>query len=101
MVNYLAVLVASVIAFIIPSIWFMPNVFGNKWIKLAKSKMKPSALGIIIGFVMTLVMVSVIGFVIDYIGVTNVYDGLFVGIALWIGLIAAPMFAIVNYERKP
>jgi len=42
-INWLAVLLAAVSSMVVGSIWYMPGVFGNAWMRMTKSKMGKGA----------------------------------------------------------
>ncbi len=109
-VNYLAVLVSSIVAFIIGYLWFSPYLFGNLWMKLSgidsnkkdKPVKKKSMTGSLIGgFVSLLVMMYVLAYFISYAGAKTWVDGACIGALVWLGFFATTMLGMVLWEGKP
>lgn len=104
MINYLAVLVASIIGYAIPMIWYSPKLFGKEWQKLSgvnMKDMKPSPAVMIAGFVATIVFNVVLAVVIGYSGVTTFALGAGIGAMLWLGFIATTLLNGVFYQKMP
>jgi hypothetical protein len=109
MVNYLAVLVSSIVGMAIGALWYSPVLFGKLWMqwnnvdaqKLKESQEKGMIKNYIVSFVSVLIMMYILGYFMDLTNVVNVYNGLFVGIALWLGLIATVMINSVLWDDKP
>lgn len=61
-VNYVAVVVATVVAMVVGTVWYAPKVFGNAWIKLAKIEPKPETMPWVMGnaLVSSLIMAFVL-----------------------------------------
>lgn len=108
-VNYLAVLVASVVVMGIGAFWYSPAAFGKQWAAMMgwneaamKDKMR-SAKGssYAIAFVGNLVMAFVIAQLIANIGTTTVADALMLAFWVWLGFIATAALNTVLWEGKP
>jgi hypothetical protein len=100
--NYNGFIVATIVAYFIPMIWYSPRVFGKQWLKLSNLKspsMKASTF--ILGIVATIVLNFVLLVVINYAGSTTFVAGAIIGGILWIGFIATTMINGVLYEKKP
>ena len=101
-VNILAVLVATIIGYVIPMIWYAPGVFGKAWMKYAGIKeMKMNAKVMILGFLIGFVFNYVIGLVVGFSEVSTIVDGMIIGFVLWLGLIATSQLDSVLYAKKP
>jgi len=40
-INWLAVIVAGIVAWVVGAIWYAPPVFGNRWMEMMGMKMEP------------------------------------------------------------
>lgn len=107
-VNYVAVLGAAVVGFIIGMIWYSPPLFGKAWMRLSgidqrkmedmKKKMAPS---MVAGFIAMLIMSFVLAHVIRFATAANLVQGLQAGFWVWLGFVATVMLGMVLWEGKP
>lgn len=89
-VNYLAVVVAAVVAFVIGGIWYGP-VFGKRWMALLarpRDQMGQAPVGFALGGVAALVNAWVLAFLAVNANVTGALDGIVLGFFAWLGLMA-------------
>lgn len=101
-----AVLVSSLICFAIGALWLSPALFGKMWLKsLNIPEIEYSRY--INGRTFLWLAVFVIGFnigigiVIDMLGYTNMKEGVYAGIYMWI-IFAVPLCGILMaFERRP
>ena len=108
-VNYWAILVASVVSFVLGWIWHSPMVFGNMWMKLSgmdkkkadAAKKKGMAKPISFQFVATLVTAYVLAYFVSYAQAKTILDGAMVGLWVWVGFVATEMIGMVIWENKP
>ena len=106
-VNWLAIVVAAVIQFVVGFLWYSPMLFGNQWMKLSgikpDPKVKPSAMMMpMVGmFVLTLITAFVLSGFIGYAGAKGAVDGALVGVMAWLGFMATTHASSVLFERKP
>ena len=108
-INLLGVLVAAVAAMIVGMLWYSPNVFGNKWMKLSgiskkkidESKKKGMVKMMLTGFVAQFVTAAVLSVFLAYAGATSVPAALVVGFLLWLGMVATTQIGSVLWEGKP
>lgn len=99
--DFVAVLVAALVGYVLGFIWYHPSVFGKKWMKLAGvKKMKPSAGPIVLGLISTFVMAFVLAMLLTYMKATTLMDGLFGGFLVWLGFIATVTLGSVLWENK-
>lgn len=98
MVNYVALLVASLASFVIGMLWYGP-LFGKRWMKemgiSEKSAKKSGKEGCVSmqqalagNFVATLVMAYVLSMFLGFTQATTAYAGAVVGLWLWLGFVA-------------
>ncbi|CAN5144190.1 DUF1761 domain-containing protein [soil metagenome] len=103
-VNWLAVIIAAVVRFMIGGAWYMP-LFGKRWRELQGIPEGASQAGLgqamAVGFVGDLVMAYILArFVIHY-GAVGILDGLLVAFMAWLGFVATIMVGLIYYEKKP
>ena len=108
-VNYLAAIVAAVVSFIVGWLWYSPKLFGNAWMAasgikksdIAKSKKKGMITSMVAGFIVQVVMASVLGVFISATGGSGWLEGLNTGFWAWLGFVATIGLGIVIWEGKP
>jgi hypothetical protein len=107
MVNYLTILVATIIGYIIGALWYSPLLFGNLWVKLMKfskidmekSKKQGMAKQWITMFIATLILTYILSqFIVAGAGWLH---GLRIGALVWLGFLATTQIGIVLWEKKP
>src|SRR3989338_9534456 len=107
-INYAAVLVAAVVAYLIGFLWYSV-LFGKAWMKLSnisekqikKSKEKGMAKNYAIEFLSTLLMAYILAHFVDYTQGSTIMEGLQAGFWIWLGFVATIMLGSVLCERKP
>lgn len=106
-VNYVAVIVAAIAAFIVGMIWYSPAVMGKKYMKvmgMSEKEMKKGMEGMqgvmITGFVVELVMAYVLAYTFGLTGVATIVDAVQASFWLWLGFVATTLYMAVNYEKK-
>lgn len=108
-VNYIAVLVAGVVAMILGSLWYSPILFGNAWMKLGgfnmkdmdKAKKKGMGKLYFAMFIGALICAYVLAHMVSYAGAVSFTDGMMEGFWLWLGFIAPVLLGSVLWESKP
>ena len=93
LVNWWAILVATVMAFVLGGIWYGP-VFGQAWLDaLGKTEddIEPSASPFVISFFTALLTAVVLAWLIIATGMTGLMNGLLLGLLTGIGFIATAM----------
>jgi hypothetical protein len=107
-VNWLAVLVAAVVGFVISWLWWGP-LFGKSWIKYSgisaaqAKKMHKQCMGgkMTIAFIAQLVMAWVLAALIFEIRVVSMMEGVVLALHIWLGFVAAIGVGMVLWENKP
>lgn len=104
-VNYLAIIVAAIVNYIIATVWYAV-LFRKVWQKLTGiPDMKPSPLNIILSFIGSLVLSFVlyhsIVFGNAYFKMSGIVGGVIGGIFGWLGYIAPVTLTTKLYEKKP
>jgi hypothetical protein len=107
-VNYVAVLVATIAAYFVGSMWHGP-LFGKHWMRLMKIQMpkrmtpqfkKMMWKSMILGFFITLLSAWALAVLLESLGATHLVPALFVGVIIWLGFLMPMMFAGYNWEGK-
>jgi len=106
-INYLAVLVAAVVHFIIGGLWY-GVIFGNQFIKLIGwSPEKLAQVGnqshgqeYLIAFVSSLVLVYVLAHFVQYTKAKSAIDGIQTAFWLWLGFVVTTQLATVIFEER-
>ena len=104
-VNYLAVLLSSIVAFAIGAVWYSPALFFKPWaVSLGKTeeelKKGASPLSYVITFLAWFVAVYVLARIFWFFGVDNIGTGLRVTFLCWLGFGAAPSLIHILFEGK-
>lgn len=103
-VNWLAVIVSALAIFALGSLWFMPKVFGNAWMRSIDWTPDPDekgnpvmyALALVSGFVIALA----VAMVAEATGTDSLGEGIVLAIVLGIGIAAAVIFITSVFSPK-
>ncbi len=106
-INYWAVIVAAVVAFVMGGLWYSPILFGRAWMRLrriddtaaARTKMRPAE--ILAEFARGLVVAAVLAGFVVHLGVVNWAGAIYLGLAVWIGFQATSIIGSVIHENYP
>ncbi len=104
-----SVAAASVVAFIIGSVWYSPLMFGKEWMSLvgitdadvATAQARGMTRPYFIQLVITGITFIVIAFAIQTIGAYTARDGAFIALIAWIGFIIPGALGGMLWEKKP
>lgn len=101
-VNWLAVVVAAVVAWLFGAVWYMG--LSKPWLKAAKldpATMSKSKLPFVISFIAELIMALVVALVVGAMtgGEPALTAGLVFGFVLWLGFVATTLTANHRYEN--
>jgi hypothetical protein len=107
-VNYLAVFLAAVSSMVVGSIWYMPRVFGNRWSKLARVKLKDMGANPAKAYGLTFVASLLTAFVLAHISfIANkfygngfMYDTLMTAFWMWLGFTATRILVHDLFENR-
>ncbi|MEK6935014.1 MAG: DUF1761 domain-containing protein [Nanoarchaeota archaeon] len=107
-VNLLAVLVAGIAYFIIGGLWYS-LLFGKVWMNLMgftkkdieKAKQGGMAKKYVINFISALVPGYMLAYILDFLKVSTVGNGVMIGVMVWLGFIATTTLGVVLWEGKP
>ena len=103
-VNYLAVVVAAVVALVIGFIWYSPRVFGNRWMAYLGTTQaqlgNPGPTGMLVGVVASLLNAWVLAVLALNLGGKSLTDGVLLGVLAWLGFMATITAAQISFEKK-
>ncbi len=92
--NYLAILVCSIISFLVGALWYSPFLLGKKWMAALgkteeelKKRSTPSLY--VFTFISWIIIVYVLATIINLAGVINAVGGFYVAVLCWVGFTAA------------
>ena len=104
-VNYLAIVVAAVVALVIGFIWYSPRVFGNRWMAYLGTTQaqlgNPGPTGMVVGVVASLLNAWVLAVLSLNLGGESIADGVLLGVLAWLGFMATITAAQISFEKKP
>jgi hypothetical protein len=108
-VDFWAIVVASIVAFIIGALWYSPLLFGKQWMSLIGMKERDIEIAkekgmtklYIVQFIITLITFTVLGFAISSLSITSARDAGFIGLLAWVGFIVPGAMGSLIWERKP
>jgi hypothetical protein len=104
-INYLAILVASIIAFVIGAVWYSPVLFFKPWASASgktaeELKKGASPMTYVITFISWFVAVYVLARIFWHTGVNNLGSGLRITLLCWLGFGAAANLIHILFEGK-
>lgn len=105
--NLWPILVSTIVAFGVSALWYSPILFGNEWMRLSgiSEKDMPGKEGVwklyVIQLIITLVMFTVMGFLISATGSRTVSDGVFLALLLWLGFSLVSAVGRTLWQRVP
>ena len=104
-VNYLAVIVAAVVALVIGFAFYSPRTLGTRWMaSLGTSQAQlgnPGPAGMATGIVASLVNAWVLAVLAMNLGATKISDGMMLGVLCWLGFMATITAAQIAFEKRP
>lgn len=104
-VNYLAVIVAAVLAMVIGFAWYSPQVLGTRlmaYLGTTQAQLgNPGPIGAAVGVLAALVNAWTLAVLSLNLGATKLADGLMLGVLCWLGFMATITAAQISFEKKP
>jgi hypothetical protein len=104
-VNYIAVVLAAVVALVIGFIWYSPRVFGTRWMAYLGTTQaqlgNPGPTGMAVGIVASLINAWVLAVLSLNLGGKTLTDGIMLGVLAWLGFMATITAAQISFEKKP
>ena len=104
-INYLAVLVAAILYFVIGAAWYAPQLLGNAWMKergLTPQDIQGGASPALLGgtFLLILIGCLITGYVVQASGASGIVNGLLTGLFMGIGFVATSIGITFMYESR-
>jgi len=108
-IKYPAVLVATLVHFMLGGFWYSPLLFGNKFIqiigwspaKLEEIGNQNHAKEYLIAFLSSAVLVLILAHFVQYTKATSAIAGVQTAFWAWLGFIATTSIATVLFEQRP
>ncbi|MCI0558207.1 MAG: DUF1761 domain-containing protein [Nitrososphaera sp.] len=106
-INYWAVVVAAVAAFVVGAVWYSPFLFGKAYIELrginpnVPADMRPPAGELLGEFVRNLVVAFVLAYFVVRLGVGDWKGAVQLGLWVWIGFQAMLLLGALLHENMP
>jgi hypothetical protein len=107
-IKYPAVIVATLVHFILGGLWYSPLLFGNKFLqlinwspqKLQQMESESHVKELVIAFVMSLILVYILAHFVQYTKATNAMGGIQTAFWLWLGFIVTTHVPTVIFEGR-
>jgi hypothetical protein len=108
-INYLAILVSTIIMFGLGALWYSPVMFAKPWLSsLGKTeeqlqedaRQRSMSLTFGLSFIAYFAMAFVMSHIIDYAAAKTLSDGLRTGFWLWLGLVATTSLVLSLFESR-
>lgn len=108
-IKYAAVIVGTIVHFMLGGLWYSPVLFGNKFLEVInwspekvqeisnQSHMKDFAFA----FLTSLVLVYVLAHFVQYAKATTAMAGIQTAFWLWLGFVVTTQAATVIFEQRP
>ncbi|MGV9195468.1 DUF1761 domain-containing protein [Microbacterium sp. MC2] len=108
-INYWAVLLATIAAMVIGSVWYMPRVFGERWTKLAGVRdpgtfteaVLPLMVSTALAFLLAWVLAGSVAIAWHFYGGAYFSSALVTGLTLWAGFTAGRFITHDVFEGRP
>jgi len=109
-VNYLAVLVAGIVIFVLGGLWYSPVLFARKWMALmgkTEAELKAGASGSFVGVLYLLAFLSglltawAMAVVLNHFPPVTLGRAAAVGFLCWLGFAAPTSFATAIFSQTP
>lgn len=105
--NYLAVVVAAVAAFVLGALWYSPVVFGKAYAEVrgldprAMVEMRPPVAELVGEFARNLVIAFVLGHFVARLGISDWKGAVQLALWVWVGFQAMLLMGAVLHEKLP
>ena len=107
-VNYIAVLVAAIVVFVLGWLWYSPLLFYKPWMRargmdpaVAMTGAKMPTGKLVIELVRCLVLAYIVAHFVAALGITNWLGAIHFGIFLWIGFPVILLVGSILWENTP
>ena len=102
-INWLAVVIVSLIYFAIHFFWYFPFAFGNLWLKLVGKESEPKSKIIrdtIIMVPTNFITILIIDITLILAGITEIGPALLLSLLLWLGFVATIGINQTNFNDR-
>lgn len=104
--NLVAVLTATVIYFILGSVWYSPIMFSKTWMELQKITPDPANKGrlpimLSVTLVLNLLIAIALGILIQKTGVDTLFGGLKLGLLCAVAFVCSTLGITFMFENRP
>ena len=106
-INYWAVVVVAVVAFVVGAVWYSPFLFGKAYMEVrglnpgAMADMKPLPGELLGEFAKNLVVAFVLAHFVVRLGVSDWKGAVQLGLWVWVGFQAMLLMGAVLHEKMP
>lgn len=108
-INYWAVLVSTVAAIVIGSVWYVPKVFGARWKRLARARdpettteaILPLMMSTVLAFLLAWVLAGSVAIAWHFYGGGYFWSAIVTGLTLWAGFTAGRFITHDVFEGRP
>ena len=104
-INYWAVIVSWIIYMAVGAFWYSTAGFAKQWTKhtginILKIPQRQATRILLAIMVSALIQSFTLALILHSLHVTNVLDGLYIGLLLWFGLTAATTVGVTLYSKR-
>ena len=107
-IKYPAVIVATLVHYILGGLWYSPLLFGNKFLQLVnwtpehlrEVESQSHAKELALAFVMSLLLVYILAHFVNYTKATNAIGGIQTALWLWLGFVVTTQAPTVIFEGR-
>ncbi|MCP4565994.1 MAG: DUF1761 domain-containing protein [FCB group bacterium] len=104
-INYWAVLVATVVYYVLGGLWYSPLLFGKSWMKLVnlteEDCKKGAGMAYVVSFIASFLMAYILAYIIHFAHAITAFRGAETGFWCWLGFVATVTTANMMYSKKP
>jgi hypothetical protein len=108
-IKYAAVIVATIIHFLLGGLWYSPLLFGNKFLQIInwspetvrQMENQSHAKELVVALATSLVLVYILAHFVQYTKATSAVGGIQTAFWLWFGFIVTTNSATVLFEQRP
>lgn len=98
-----AVLVAALIGFVVPALWYAPKVFGEAWMRLSGFKQeqaKNPTKELLVAAAASFIMAFALAGFLRLLGSNTFQQGFLAGLQLWLGFIVPALTVDYLFARR-
>lgn len=103
-IDFLTVIIASVLNMVIGFFWYSKWLFGDVWLKfsgLNPKEIKGANITFLFAFISSLITAFFIEVLETSLSITSVTDGMLLGLLLWLGFVATTQINSVLFGKRP